>query len=138
MENVTDPNGAVVSSEYDALGRRIKVTQPEQGKGVGGFFMLRQPLFVQKDGGTHLEGSGVLVEARQWADRKKEELGWSIRGEKIVDWIAIRSGILFGPLSGGWRFAALGRAQLSRFTPNLKNPFHLESLGELSGSVDNR
>ena len=29
VKNVTDPNGAVVVSEYDALGRRTKVTQPD-------------------------------------------------------------------------------------------------------------
>ncbi len=29
VKSVTDPNGAVVSTEYDALGRRTKVTQPD-------------------------------------------------------------------------------------------------------------
>ena len=29
MKSVSDPNGAVVSTEYDALGRRTKVTQPD-------------------------------------------------------------------------------------------------------------
>ena len=54
VKSVTSPNGAIVTSEYDALGRRIKVTQPD------GFFTTTSYINFGTVGNQHVRTDATV------------------------------------------------------------------------------